>query len=132
MLEDIEYTIDLLVPAARAAAENAYVPYSEKAVGAALLTSGGVIYSGAAIENAVFSASVCAERAAIFNAVSAGETQFDAIAVYSFGDEPVRPCGLCLDTLAEFVGGITVIAACDEKLETYEIKDLKHIENSRR
>jgi cytidine deaminase len=122
---DLAYLADLLVPEAKAAAENAYVPYSERAVGAAILTADGIIYRGAAVEVGVFSASICAERAAVVGAVSAGETQFDAIAVYNFGGEPIGPCGLCLETIAEFVKGIVVIAACDEKMNAYFIEDIR-------
>jgi cytidine deaminase len=123
---DLSYLADLLVPEAKAAAENAYVPYSERAIGAAILTADGIIYRGAAVEIGVFSASICAERAAVASAVAAGETHFDAIAVYNFGDEPIGPCGLCLETLAEFVKGIVVIAACDEKMRVYFIDDIKN------
>jgi cytidine deaminase len=124
---DLAYLADLLVPEAKAAAENAYVPYSERAIGAAVLTSDGIIYRGASLEVGVFSASICAERVAIASAVTEGETQFDAIAVYNFGGEPVGPCGLCLETLAEFVKGIVVIAACDEKMQIYFIEDIKNL-----
>ncbi|MDR2091601.1 MAG: cytidine deaminase [Clostridiales bacterium] len=124
---DLAYIADLLVPAAKAAAENAYVPYSERATGAAILTADGIIYGGAAVEVGVFSASICAERAAIASAVTAGETQFDAVAVYSFGGEPICPCGLCMETIAEFVKGIVVIAACDEKMDIYYIEDIKNL-----
>jgi cytidine deaminase len=126
---DLAYLADLLVPEAKAAAENAYVPYSERAIGAAILTDDGIIYRGAAVEVGVFSASICAERAAIACAVAAGETRFDAVAVYNFGGEPVGPCGLCLETLAEFVDGFVVIAACDEKMRVYRIENIKSLIN---
>jgi cytidine deaminase len=120
--DNLEYLIDLLVPAARAAAQNAYVPYSEKATGAALLTDASVIYCGAAVENSVFSVSVSAERAAVVAAVSAGETSFEALAVYSMGEDPVFPSGEGTDALAEFCDKILLIAACDEKMVTKELK----------
>jgi cytidine deaminase len=100
---------------------------AETGTTAAILTADGIIYRGAAVEIGVFSASICAERAAVVGAVSAGETQFDAIAVYNFGGEPIGPCGLCLETLAEFVKGIVVIAACDAKMNAYFIDNIKEL-----
>ncbi len=83
-----------------AARRWAYAPYSEYAVGAALLTSSGVIYDGVNIENAAYPTSMCAERVAVFKAVSEGETNFIAIAVASSNGG--TPCGACRQVLSEF------------------------------
>ena len=98
-----------LVKLAEDAAKMAYVPYSGFKVGAALLCKSGKIYSGCNIENAAFSPSNCAERTAVFKAVSEGEREFAAIAVTgAFADNSgdkhrhTVPCGVCLQVLAEF------------------------------
>ena len=78
----------------------AYAPYSEYAVGAAVLTSSGVIYDGVNIENAAYPTSMCAERVAVFKAVSEGETNFIAIAVATSNGG--TPCGACRQVLSEF------------------------------
>ena len=78
----------------------AYAPYSEYAVGAALLTSSGVFYDGVNIENAAYPTSMCAERVAVFKAVSEGETNFIAIAVATSNGG--TPCGACRQVLSEF------------------------------
>jgi len=78
----------------------AYVPYSNYAVGAALLTSSGKIYDGVNVENAAYPVTVCAERTAVFKAVSEGERDFTAIAVVT--ENGGAPCGSCRQVLAEF------------------------------
>ena len=89
-----------LLAAARQAQANAYAPYSNYRVGAALLTSSDVIYQGANIENAAYPDSICAERVAVFKAVSEGEKDFPAIAVVT--RDGGTPCGSCRQVLAEF------------------------------
>lgn len=84
------------------ARERAYVPYSKFKVGAALLDSAGQVYLGCNIENAAFSPTNCAERTAIFKAVSEGVTEFTALAVVADTAEPVTPCGVCRQVMAEF------------------------------
>lgn len=91
------------------ARKNAYAPYSGFAVGAALLCADGSIFTGCNVENASFPAGICAERAALFAAVSAGKRQFAAIAVAA-GDAPTTPCGICRQALAEF-GALDVLCA---------------------
>lgn len=91
-----------LVNMAVKAKENAYVPYSKFRVGAALLTKSGKVYTGCNIENASFGATNCAERTAIFKAVSEGEREFEALAVNADTDYPTFPCGICRQVISEF------------------------------
>lgn len=90
------------------AIENAYVPYSGYRVGAALLTKSGKVYTGCNIENAAYSPTVCAERTAIFKAVSEGERDFAKIAVAGGKNGEITgefpPCGVCRQVMAEFCG----------------------------
>lgn len=94
--------MDRLIELARKARENAYIPYSKFAVGAALLAKSGKIYTGANIENASYGLTICAERTAIVKAVSEGERAFEAIAIVADTAQPVLPCGACLQVMAEF------------------------------
>jgi len=89
-----------LVKAAMDARMNAYVPYSNYAVGAAVLTSSGKIYTGVNVENAAYPSAMCAERVAIYKAISEGERQFDAISVVT--ENGGTPCGACRQVMAEF------------------------------
>ncbi|MDF1663644.1 MAG: cytidine deaminase [Planctomycetota bacterium] len=93
---------DELVEAARAARNHAYAPYSKFAVGAALQTKSGQVFTGVNVENASFGLTLCAERSAIVSAVSAGQQDFSEIAVVADTDGPVSPCGACRQVLAEF------------------------------
>ena len=101
-----------LVQAAIDVRQWAYAPYSEYKVGAALLADSGEIYDGVNVENAAFPTGTCAERAAIFTAVSQGERQFSAIAVVS--SNAGAPCGACRQVLAEF-GLETIIFVSDDQ-----------------
>ncbi|TMG81949.1 MAG: cytidine deaminase, partial [Betaproteobacteria bacterium] len=94
--------VEALRQQARDAARNAYAPYSRFAVGAAVLTDKGEIYSGANIENASFGLSICAERNAIFHAVARGARKIVAVAVYTKTPQATTPCGACRQVLAEF------------------------------
>ena len=93
---------DELIAMAKAAAEKAYAPYSDFAVGAAILTDSGKIFTGCNIENMSYGAAICAERTAAVKAVSEGETEFIAIAVYHPGNDMPYPCGICRQVLNEF------------------------------
>ena len=101
-----------LIRAAKQAKKQAYVPYSGFHVGAALLCSDGTVYTGCNIENASFSVTNCAERTALFKAVSDGHRAFAAIAVVSDSKEITPPCGACRQALAEFCGSDFVILMC--------------------
>ncbi len=91
-----------LLDKAYEAMENAYVPYSHFKVGAALLTESGKVYTGCNIESASYGATNCAERTAIFKAVSEGEKDFDKIAIVSHTHSETYPCGICRQVMAEF------------------------------
>ena len=91
-----------LIAEAKRVREFAYCPYSHFAVGAAVLGASGEIYGGCNVENASFSVTNCAERTAIFKAISAGEEDVLAIAVVAESATPVMPCGACRQVIAEF------------------------------
>ena len=97
---------DKLIEAALKAMDYSYAPYSDFNVGAALLGKSGKIYTGCNIENSSFSVTNCAERTALFKAVSEGETEFEAIAVmggkHGAADDFCPPCGVCRQALFEF------------------------------
>lgn len=109
----------LLVETARAVRRWAYAPYSHYPVGAALLTVSGRVYDGVNVENAAYPSGICAERVAVFKAVSDGEREFNAIAVVT--DNGGTPCGACRQVLAEFGLDVTVILADGEGRVTREL-----------
>jgi cytidine deaminase len=94
--ERLQELVDLAAEARR----NAYAPYSKYAVGAALRTRSGQVFAGVNVENAAYPHTMCAERVAVFAAVTAGEREFEAIAVVTENGGP--PCGGCRQVLAEF------------------------------
>ena len=104
-----------LIDEAIAASKQAHVPYSHFHVGAALLTTDGKIYRGCNIDNASYGLTNCAERTAIFKAVSEGDKQFSAIAVVGDTDGPISPCGACRQVLAEFCDDHTQIILANLK-----------------
>ena len=97
-----ELEIQKLMDCAIKARENAYSPYSHFAVGAALLCEDGTLFEGCNIENASYGLTNCAERTAIFKAVSEGHTKFKALAVVADTEGPCAPCGACRQVMAEF------------------------------
>jgi cytidine deaminase len=104
-----------LIRAAQEARKWAYAPYSGYAVGAALLTASGRVYDGVNVENAAYPTGICAERVAVFKAVSEGEREFEAIAVVTINGG--SPCGACRQVLAEFgVSTVVLLANADEQL----------------
>jgi len=100
-----------LVAEARAALAHAHAPYSRFPVGAALLAESGRVYRGANVENASLGLSVCAERSAVFAAVTAGERRFLAVAVATDTERPTPPCGACRQILREFAADLPVYLA---------------------
>lgn len=120
-----------LIEAALKAREMAYAPYSHYCVGAALLTEDGEIYQGGNIENASYGATNCAERTAVFKAVSEGKHKFAAIAIAGglAGQEPVDyayPCGICRQVLKEFAQGnlIVIVAKSLDDYREYTLDEL--------
>lgn len=102
---------DSLISVAKAARANAHAPFSNFKVGAALRTSSGKIFGGCNVENATYGLTVCAERVAIFKAISEGERTFDAIAVVTDTDKLTPPCGACRQLIWEFCGDVPVVMA---------------------
>ncbi|MCI9136790.1 MAG: cytidine deaminase [Lachnospiraceae bacterium] len=113
-----------LIAEAVAAKESAYVPYSHFRVGAAILTRSGEIYSGCNIENASFSATNCAERTAVFKAVSEGRREFEALAVNGDNGDYLPPCGVCRQVLAEFCDLDTFLVILANSEEDYRVMTL--------
>lgn len=114
-----------LVNIAKEAMENAYVPYSRFKVGAALLAKDGTVFKGCNIENASYGATNCAERTAIFKAVSEGYREFEKIAIVASSGEYASPCGICRQVLFEFMPDGKVILDSEEKgMVTFSVKEL--------
>jgi cytidine deaminase len=100
-----------LIAAARAARGNAHAPYSNFRVGAALQAKSGRVFTGCNVENASYGLTCCAERVAIFKAISEGERGFDAIAVVTDTEKLTPPCGACRQIIWEFCGDVEVVMA---------------------
>ena len=116
---------DLLIDAAKQARENAHAPYSNFRVGAALRSTSGRIFTGCNVENASYGLTMCAERVAIFKAISEGERGFDALAVVTDADVLTPPCGACRQLIWEFCGDIPVtIANLKGQTDVTQMKDL--------
>ena len=116
---------DKLVEAARAARRHAVADFSGFQVGAAVETSDGLIVTGCNIENASYGLTICAERVAIFKALSDGHRAFTQIVVVADTDAPTPPCGACRQIIWEFCGDITVVLAnLRQVTATLRMKDL--------
>ncbi len=108
-------TNEQLIKMAYEAMENAYVPYSKFQVGAALLTKDGQVFKGCNVENASYGATNCAERTAIFKAISEGAKDFVKIAVVSNSKKFTYPCGICRQVMAEFMMDAVMIFDDEDK-----------------
>ena len=123
-------TVDMLVARAVEARAKSYCPYSHFAVGAALLCADGTCYTGANVENASYTPTICAERVAFFEAVHEGKRDFTAIAIVGGkADEAISsfcaPCGVCRQVMSEFCGDDFVIILSDGKdVATYTLSEL--------
>ena len=113
-----------LLLAAHQACTHSYSPYSGYPVGAAVLTPSGKIYAGTNIENASYGATMCAERTAVFKAVSEGEREILALAVVTTADSLPVPCGMCLQVLAEFAADIPVVLQGKNAQQGCKLSDL--------
>lgn len=120
-----------LIEQAKEAMKNAYAPYSDYKVGAALLSAGGKIYLGCNVENAAYSPTNCAERTAFFKAVSDGERQFKAIAIAGGREGTIRgafpPCGVCRQVMQEFCDPETfkiIVAKQNDEYDVYTLGEL--------
>ncbi len=103
--------INKLIDVAIKARSQSYSPYSGFAIGAALLTVDGQVFTGTNVENAAYGLTNCAERTAVFKAVSEGYREYEAIAIVADTERPVPPCGSCRQVLQEFGNDIIVIMA---------------------
>lgn len=112
-IEISDSTLETMVERARAAAQNAYAPYSEFLVGAAVLTESGDIVIGANVENASLGLCNCAERTAIFAAVAGGARKVSCVVIHTPTPTPTPPCGACRQVINEFGPRARVISVCD-------------------
>ena len=120
----IEQHIQKLIDRAVVAREKSYSPYSHFGVGAALLCEGGTIYEGCNIENASYGLTNCAERTAIFKAVSEGHTKFKALAVVADTEGPCSPCGACRQVISEFEISYIIMANLKGDYTVVELDEL--------
>jgi cytidine deaminase len=115
---------DSLISAARNAQTRAYAPYSKFRVGAALEAADGTVFIGCNVENASYGLTICAERAAICAAVSAGAKRFRRAVVVSDVDPPAAPCGACRQVLAEFGLDLPIDGVGSRRTVTWRLSDL--------
>lgn len=102
---------DNLISVAKKAREHAYAKFSNFKVGAALLSADGKIFSGCNVENSSYGLTNCAERTAVFKAISEGCTNFMALAIYTDANPPATPCGACRQVLYEFNPDLEIVCA---------------------
>ncbi len=112
-----------LIDFAYRAMENAYAPYSNFKVGAALLADGR-IYTGCNIENASYGATICAERCAILKAVSEGNKKLEKIAIVSSSGDYTMPCGICRQVMNEFMSDGIVVVTNNKEIKEYRVREL--------
>jgi cytidine deaminase len=117
--------MDDLLAAALAARAHAFAPFSKFLVGAAIEDAAGRIHTGCNVENATYGLTVCAERVAVFKAISEGVRQFRRVAVAADTDVLTPPCGACRQILWEFCGDVEIVLVNPRgKMEKYQLKDL--------
>src|SRR5437899_6537184 len=116
--------MDPLLQAALADRENAHAPHSNCKVGAAIEDDSGRIHTGCNIENATYGLTLCAERVAVFKAISEGARKFRRVVVAADTETLTPPCGACRQILWEFCGDVPVMLNLGGKSETYQLKDL--------
>ncbi|HUI81316.1 MAG TPA: cytidine deaminase [Bryobacteraceae bacterium] len=117
--------MEALLAAALAAREHAFAPFSKFQVGAALEDESGRLHTGCNVENATYGLTICAERVAVFKAISEGVRKFRRIAVAADTDSLTPPCGACRQILWEFCGDLDIVLVNPRgKIETYRLKDL--------
>jgi len=124
MDNDLEAMHKAMINIAKEASTKAYAPYSGYKVGAAIITEEGMIYHGCNIENASYGATICAERVAIFAAISNNENDFTDIVIYCNSETLFPPCGICLQVLAEFAPDIRIVYANDHQTIYTSLKEL--------
>lgn len=112
-----------LIDKAYLALEQAYAPYSKFKVGAAVLAD-GIVFTGCNIENASYGATVCAERCAIFKAISEGHKKIEKIAIVSSSGDFTMPCGICRQVMLEFMAEGTVVVTDGKKIQEFFVKEL--------
>jgi cytidine deaminase len=116
---------DALIEAARRAREHAVATFSGFKVGAALETPDGEVITGCNVENATYGLTICAERVAMFKALSEGHRRFSRVAIVADTDDPTPPCGACRQILWEFGGDLEVVLAnLQESKGVHRLKDL--------
>ena len=125
-----------LLRTARSAVENAYAPFSEFKVGAAVLTSKGRVFSGCNVENSSYGLTICAERVAVFKAVSAGQRDITAVAIFAPTPQSrivnrksrmpllTPPCGACLQVLKEFSEDAQIVLSNGSSARAYRLREL--------
>ncbi len=115
-----------LMNRAKEASKTSYSPFSRFAVGAAVLTSSGKIFEGCNVENSSFGLTICAERCAIFKAISEGERVIRAVAIYSPNADSCYPCGACRQVMYEFQGDDEEISVVTENMGNLDVNKLSY------
>lgn len=113
-----------LIERAKGVMGNAYAPYSKFRVAAVVKTKSGRVYTGVNIENASYGLTICAERVAVFKAVSEGNRDVEVVVVYTDTDEPTPPCGACRQVIAEFNPDALIIMASKKKVVEARLSQL--------
>jgi cytidine deaminase len=117
--------VNAIIQAALSARENAHAPFSKFKVGAALEDVDGRIHTGCNVENATYGLTLCAERVAVFKAISEGARKFVRVVVAADTDTLTPPCGACRQILWEFCGDVPIVLVnLHGQTETYQLKDL--------